>query len=162
MDQARLKSLLSYDPETGVFRWTLARRGVKLGAECGRVSKAHGYRDIGLDGKLWRAHRLAVLYMTGVMPERDVDHENRIKHDNRWANLRLATESQNMANVGLQSDNSSGVHGVTWDKAREKWRAQICIDGVKRNLGRFATKDEAADAYRQAAIDAWGEFVPCA
>lgn len=158
LSQARLKEVLHYDPETGEFRWRMPRRGVVVGALCGRVSKGHGYRDIGIDNTLWRAHRLAFLYMTGRLPENDVDHINRDKTDNRWGNLREANDSQNMSNVPRKRLNTTGLIGVVWDKSRGKWRAQIRINGRKTNLGRFATREEAARAHDEAAIRAFGEF----
>lgn len=157
LTQTHLRAVLHYDPDTGLFTWSQKRPGVIVGAECGRLS-IHGYREIGVGGKLHRAHRLAFLYMTGEMPNAVVDHINGVKHDNRWCNLRQASQSQNMANVGIQRDNTSGVHGVVWDAQRMKWRAQICTSGKKRNLGRYNTIDEAAEAYKQAALEHWGEF----
>ena len=109
---------------------------------------------------MWRANRLAVLYMTGALPpdNMDVDHINRDRADNRWSNLRLATRSQNMANVVLKATNSSGVSGVVWVEGRKIWRAQLRVNGIKKNLGRFATQEEAAAAVQSAAQEQWGEF----
>lgn len=156
--QCRLKSLLHYDPSTGRFIWTAARRGVRVGDECGRISLGHGYREIGIDCRLYRAHRLAFLYMLGRFPVSDVDHVNRDKADNAWANLREATVSQNMANIDVKPSNTSGYIGVTWDAARGKWRAQIRFNGRKKNLGRFAEPIEAARAHDAAAIETFGAF----
>lgn len=153
--QSRLKQLSSYDPETGVFVWTLARRGVRVGQECGRISKTSGYRDIGVDGGLHKASRLAFVYMTGAYPRGVVDHINGNRSDDRWANLRDVSHSENCANVALRSDNTSGAHGVVWDAARSKWRAQIRVDGKKVNLGRFADKSEAIKAHKAASNEQW-------
>jgi hypothetical protein len=154
----RLRELLHYDPETGVFTWVaMSRPGVRVGDRCGRVSRL-GYREIGVEYGLRRANRLAWLYMTGEWPSGDVDHINRDKLDDRWCNLRLATRSQNSANVALRPNSTSGFIGVTFDKARDKWRAQIRIAGRKVNLGRFASAEEAARAYDAAALKEFGEF----
>jgi Demerecviridae HNH endonuclease len=158
LTQARLKELLTYDPDTGVFRWSKRRGGVKFGGLCGRVSKVHGYLEICIDRELIRAHRLAFLYMTGRLPGAYVDHANRDKTDNRWANLREATMPQNMVNVGLRPNNTSGLVGVVWDKARGKWRAQIRLKGRKKNLGRYASAELAALAHDAAARREFGEF----
>ncbi len=155
--QNRLKELLSYNPETGVFVWTKPRRGVVVGAECGRLS-VFGYRELCVDKKLMRAHRLAFLYMTGKLPDCDVDHINRVRNDNRWANLRLCNAAQNAANVDLKPSNTSGTKGVSWDGSRGKWLAQIRINGKKKNLGRFALVEDATDCYKKAALAEFGEF----
>lgn len=159
LTQDRLREVLHYDPEIGVFTWTMPRRGVVVGRDCGRLSKQHGYRDIGIDYVLYRAHRLAFLYMTGCWPVGDVDHINGNKADNRWSNLREATRSQNCSNVKIvKRRNTSGLLGVTWDKTRNLWRAQIRKDGRKVNLGRFKEREDAALAHDRAAIAAFGEF----
>jgi hypothetical protein len=159
LTQSELQELLHYDPLTGVFTWLKARRGVKVGAECGRIN-VHGYREIGVKLKLRQANRLAWLYMKGELPpdNMEVDHRNRDKADNRWDNLRLATKSQNAANVATKTNNTSGIPGVVWDAQRNCWRAQLRVDGVKKNLGRFATKEEAAAKVASVAKAQWGEF----
>lgn len=96
--------------------------------------------------------------MTGEWPDGDVDHINRDKLDDRWCNLRLATRSQNSANVALRRHSTSGFIGVTFDKPRNKWRAQIRIDGRKVNLGRYVTAEEAARVYDAATLKEFGEF----
>lgn len=154
--QRRLMELLRYEPDTGKFQWAFSRGGVRPGV-CGRISR-WGYHEICVDKKLYKAHRLAFLYMTGCFPEKDVDHINRDKSDNRWSNLREVTVSQNMCNVPIKPSNTSGYIGVVWDKARGKWRAQIRINGVKKNLGRFDELSKAIETYNAAAVSAFGKF----
>lgn len=159
LTQDRLRQILNYNPDTGVFTWVEPRRGVQVGRECGRLSKQHGYRDIGIDMALYRAHRLAFLYMLGRWPQGDVDHVNQDKSDNRWVNLREATRAENSSNVEIgKRRNTSGFLGVVWEADRELWRAQIRIDGRKTNLGRFKVKEDAAVAHDKAALLAFGEF----
>lgn len=153
----KLRELIHYDPETGAFAWRKSHRGVRPG-KCGRISKRSGYRDICIDYTLYRSHRLAFLYMTGKWPTKDIDHKNRIRSDNRWSNLREATSTQNSANVSVKTTNTTGFIGVVWDKARNKWRAQIRIDGRKTNLGRFDQIEDAIKRHDIAAIEAFGEF----
>lgn len=154
----RLRELIEYDPLTGQFRWAISRHGVRAGDLCGRLSVL-GYREIGVEYRLYRANRLAWLYMTGEWPAGDVDHINRDKADNRWCNLRLATRSQNSANVAKAARRGESDYlGVTFDKSRGKWRAQIRIGGRKVNLGRYADPIEAARAYDEAACMEFGEF----
>jgi HNH endonuclease/AP2 domain len=155
--QARLKELVIYDPETGEFRWRVSRPGAHAGDLCGRIN-SYGYREIGVDRVLYRAQRLAVLYMTGSWPTKVVDHVNRDRADNQWVNLRQANQSCNSVNAALKRSNTSGLIGVTWDSDRQKWRAQIRINGRKTNLGRFASPKEAAIAHDAAARACFGEF----
>ncbi len=156
--QQRLKEVVSYDPDTGLFAWAKPRRGVVIGAKCGRIS-VYGYLEICIDRVLHRAHRLAFVYMAGDCPE-FVDHINRDRADNRWANLRAATHQENCINGSIRRNNTSGASGVTWDKARERWRAQARIGGRKTNLGRFADKADAEAAVQSALSAAYGEFAP--
>lgn len=149
--QLRLKALLHYDPDTGTFQWTGQKHGrARYKTSAGHTCKRSGYTVIGVDGILYAAHRLAWLYVHGVWPEGDTDHINRVRHDNRIANLREATRAQNMQNSGLRADSTTGHTGVTWDKSSGRWRAKIMVDGRHYCLGRFADLD-AAIAARKAA-----------
>lgn len=151
----KLRDLVDYDPDTGRFTWRASRPACRAGDECGRISRT-GYREIGVCGRLHRANRLAVLYMTGQWPDGVVDHINRVKSDDRWCNLRVATHQQNCWNQGRRA--GVLVKGVTWDKARGKWRAQARIGGIKKNLGRFDCFAHAVKAHREAVREAHGEF----
>src|SRR3546814_8274071 len=86
--------------------------------------------------------------MTGKWPRGEVDHRNGARDDNRWCNLRKATKAQNQANARRRRDNTSGVKGVTWNKARKKWVAQIQAGGKRMSLGGFPTIEAAANDYR--------------
>ena len=151
----RLRELLNYDPVTGVFTWIVARGSHKPGAVAGRK---HGYVNIMIDGRMYKAHRLAWLYVTGEWPEADIDHVNMNKRDNRFYNLREATRSQNRMHTGAHADSKSGAKGVSWYKRGRKWRAAIHVGGKQRHLGYFATKAEAMLAYSAAARSIFGEF----
>lgn len=158
LTREELKRCLSYDPETGVFTWAFrARNSIKIGDVAGSMSRS-GYQYIGINGKRYLAHRLAWLYVQGVWPENDVDHINRIKTDNRIANLRDATKSQNLGNSKTSRKNTSGVKGVCWHRHIRKWQATIHMHGKNRHLGYFATREAAAEAYRAAAENHHGEF----
>jgi hypothetical protein len=102
-----------------------------------------------------RMHRVIL----GLPPKNPhVDHKNHDRLDNRRSNLRIVTQAQNNTNRRKRAGTSSRFKGVTWSKPRQKWEAQIQVDGWHRMLGRFATEEEAARAYNQAALAAWGEF----
>lgn len=151
----RLREVIDYDPESGTFVWAISRRGARRGAICGRID-AYGYREIGVDYGLYRANMIAWAIMTGKWPSLDVDHINRKKDDDRWSNLRLADRSHNNGNEGLRACNTSGYKGVVKDSKEGFWRAQICVNGRKRNLGRYPCINQAANAYDEAAKAAWG------
>ena len=154
----RLHEVLHYDQSLGIFTWLVARKGVKVGAIAGCLSKNHGYRYIRIDGRLYKEHRLIWLWMTGVWPTHGIDHINGTRSDNRWINLREATQSQNLANAGRRIDNTSGFKGVTWVKQTRRWMAQTTKAGRHIHLGYFATAEEAHVAYVAAAHEHHGEF----
>jgi hypothetical protein len=155
----RLREALDYDPGTGAFAWRIAKRGINKCDPAGTVIK--GYVQIGLDQVFYRAHRLAWLYVYGRWPQGDIDHINGVRGDNRIANLREATHSQNMANRGPQKNNKSGFKGVSQHTQTGKWIAFIKAksgNSKVRNLGSFDTPEEAHRAYRAAASELFGEF----
>lgn len=158
LTQPRLKELLSYHPETGVFTWIARTRNTKIGDVAGCLS-IYGYRCIQIGGKQYRAHRLAWLYMVGDWPTNQIDHRNGIRDDNRWHNLREATNAENGQNIAMYSTNTSGFMGVSWDHKRQKWQALLMTNGHHKHLGRFDTPEDARDAYL-AAKAAHHEFQP--
>lgn len=152
----RLRELLHYDPETGVFTWATKRRGSNLGAVAGNTSHKGGYRTISVDNRRYTAHRLVWLYVYGEFPSDEIDHIDRNPDNNALANLRACTRRENAYNTVRQPGATSDYRGVTWDKARRKWAAKIRMpDGTRRQLGRFDSEAEAAHAYAEAraAID---------
>jgi hypothetical protein len=146
----RLRELVHYDPETGLFR-----RGEKV---VGWRTNKEGHLRIQIDGRGYLLHRLAFLYMNGVWPEGEVDHINGDPSDNRWANLRPATRAQNMKNRRLSSSNSTGIKGVSRMPDCDRWRADICVDRVNIYLGIFKTPEAAQAAYAEAARKYHGQF----
>ena len=145
--QERLKELLHYDPETGIFTNLTQRGKVKKGAVAGS-KYSNGYIYIEIDYKRHRAHRLAWLYVYGKFSVNQIDHINEIKDDNRLVNLRLATNLENQQNVSsLQLNNTSGFRGVCWHKNHKKWQATITINGRCKHLGHFDTAEQASEVY---------------
>lgn len=144
----RLRELLDYDPLTGQFRWLIQRQCVRAGSVAGSVGR-RGYRTIGVERKTYRANRLAWFHFYGIWPTYEIDHINRVKDDNRIANLRDSTGGENSQNVvSPRSDNTSGYRGVT--VSGNRWRAQIAVGGKNIHLGQFDTPEEAARAYQVA------------
>jgi len=151
LTQARLKELLHYDPETGVFTWRIrSNTRVPAGSVAGHT-RFDGYVLIRINKVMYLAHRLSFLYMAGDFPFKEVDHINGNPTDNSWANLRSVTRSENLHNLGgPTSTNTSGFLGVSWDKKNEKWVAKIKLCGVSKNLGRFTTPELAYATYLKA------------
>lgn len=136
LSQNKLKSLLEYDKHTGFFSWKENRQKVKIGDVAGHNSK-NGYCYIMIDGKSYRSHRLAWLYVYGGFPKNQIDHINRNKLDNRLENLREASKELNARNKGLRKTNKSGVTGVHWSKRYGKWVAKISALGKNYTIGRY-------------------------
>lgn len=149
--QARLKDLLHYDPETGNFTWRQVRGGKLPGDIAGSVCRARGkdYRRIRVDDELVMAHRLAWLYMHGVWPDDELDHEDGDGLNNRIRNLVPAGRQENNVNASRRSDNKSGHPGVHFHKRIRKWAAALGAGG-KIWLG-YYDKLEDAIAARKAA-----------
>lgn len=138
-----VKEMLDYSPDTGVFVWikTMSRR-VGSGDVAGCINH-DGYVVIGANGKSYKAHRLAWLYVYGFNPTGVIDHINRIKNDNRIINLRDINVGENCKNRGVRSDNKSGIPGVWWNKKREKWECYKTIEGKRKHIGYFPLKEQA-------------------
>lgn len=170
MTYDQLVEALSYEPETGEFRWR--HRGdvpkkvnTRLAGEIAGTDgkrKWGAYRQIVVGGRSYLAHRLAWLYMTGEWPSAEIDHRDRNGLNNRWPNLREATPSQNGANKGASSTNRCGVKGATFVKRTGKYQAKIKDKGLSKHLGYFDTAEEANAAYLQAAKRLYGEYARAA
>ncbi|MEY4838685.1 MAG: hypothetical protein RLZZ475_2544 [Pseudomonadota bacterium] len=156
-------SLVEYEPETGVFRWKVRRNShggcVNPGDIAGTFHR-DGYVVINFSARLWRAQRLAHLFMTGDVPAKglEIDHINGDRADNRWCNLRVVTKAQNMWNSKRPSTNVSGVKGVSWVAERGQWLARITVHGRKIHLGQFNSKEEAIAARRAGEAKYHGDF----
>jgi HNH endonuclease len=155
--RARLRALLHYDPETGEFRWRKRiSQSIRGGDVAGTVDNDR-YRKITINGRQYRAHRLAWFYMTGEWCSLAIDHRDGDPSNNRWDNLRRATVSQNNANRRLQRNNACGFKGVAQNEWG-RWRAGIHKNGRKHHLGFFRTPRAAHSAYVAAARKLFGEF----
>ena len=146
LTRKELKRLLHYDPETGEFTWRVNRRGtVRAGDVAGNLHPS-GYIRIHINGRDYRAHRLAWLYIYGKWPKYEIDHINHIRNDNRIVNLREASCGDNNRNQKLQSNNTSGVTGVSWYKLIQKYRVMI----QQRHIGYYDTFEEAVKVRKAA------------
>jgi hypothetical protein len=152
LTQDYLKEQLNYEPTTGLFTRKVSNNyRVKVGDVAGSMT-AQGYRQINFNGKVYKAHRLAFLWMNGEFPTNQVDHINHNRLDNRWINLRVASQQENQRNASMRADNKSGFTGVGWHKRDKKWGARIRIKGKNKHLGYFTDLDEAINARKRANV----------
>ena len=141
----RLRDLLAYNPETGVFTWRVPRGRQLAGARAGTI-RPDQYRQIRIDGALYLEHRLAWLYVHGRWPVDEVDHRFGARGDNRIDELREATASQNQQNRAVVST------GVTWHARSRSWQIRIEAGGRKHNLGYSKVREEACATYLAAKL----------
>lgn len=148
--QARVRELFDYDPGTGHLTWKVKKGRVRPGDRAGHDHKARYYRVVEFDARKYKEHRVIWLWWHGQWPENHIDHVNRVKTDNRVANLREATQAQNMQNIGISSRNKSGILGVCYtpENTVNKWRAYIVVGKKTKMLGSYPTKEKAAEARR--------------
>lgn len=155
--QEKLKELLDYDPETGIFTWKISKSRAVKGCKAGYIGR-RGYIIITIDKIKYPAHRLAYIWMTGKNPESIMDHINGNTGDNKWSNLRLANPSENSCNAARQRNNKSGVTGVSWSKELGKWRADVTKNGNRHYLGLFDEFEDAVSARISAEEEYHGDF----
>jgi hypothetical protein len=155
LTQARLKELLHYSPETGVFIWRVGR---KMAGKIAGSPNSWGYTVIGIEGRNRRAHRLAWLYVHGIPPNGQIDHINGVRDDNRISNLRVCVQVQNCWNAKKQKTNKTGFRGVCFNEKTKRFRAQINVFGTKIYLGEYDSPEQASAVYKEKARDLHGEF----
>jgi hypothetical protein len=118
----------------------------------------NGYQYVVIDCQHYLVHRIIWKMEHGIDPPMRVDHKDRNPLNNRITNLRLATQSQNLANSKMLRNNTSGIRGVILDKRSGKWLARMSVMNRSKHIGSFATPEEAKAAYQNAAIALHGEF----
>lgn len=158
-----LRALLRYEPATGKLYWLprparmfKTERDARLwnarfaGGEALVSVSPKGYMYGSIYGRSYVAHRVIWVLVHGREPAGDIDHINGVTDDNRPHNLRDVSPSINQRNRKMQSNNGSGCNGVSWDKARCKWRAYVRVGKDTRHLGRFDDIDDAIAARKDA------------
>ncbi len=147
-----MAKILTYDLNTGRFTYKCKPRAqTEIGDIAGTIDK-EGYRVIKIKNKLYKAHRLAWLFIYGRMPIGQIDHINHNRDDNRIENLRVVNNQENQKNRLINKNNKSGVNGVFWNKLSNKWQARIRVNSKAIHLGLFSTLDEAIEVREQANI----------
>jgi len=176
IDPKLLRKMLRYEPDTGKLFW-LARspdmfpEGERsnawrcanwnskwAGKEAFTAITSRGYLHGRIFGQAYFAHRVIWALANGAWPIAWIDHRDRNTANNVLSNLREATASENLCNQGAPRTNTSGVKGITWDKCRAKWCAQIVLQKKRYFLGRFGTIEDATAAYVAANAQLHGEF----
>jgi HNH endonuclease len=166
LTQEFVKSILDYDPKTGIFRWktrsdVLDRWNKRNAGKIAGSTTYNGYVVIQIGKRLhYKAHVLAWLYVYGEWCPGEIDHKLGDRSDNRINELRKADESDNGCNKAMQRNNKSGFVGVHFDSQRGKWRAKINRRGSVQFDGFFDTAEAANSARQKALVKIQGEFAP--
>jgi hypothetical protein len=157
--QIRIDGDVAYIPLTGGHEAIIDAADVPLVSGmswCAVIRKKRIYATTGASAT--RHHRYLHRLIMDAPAHLTVDHRDLNGLNNRRINLRLATAAENNRNMATRSDSTSGIKGVFWDKWRSKWKAEIAVNRVKRSLGYFPSKDDAASAYAKASAELHGEF----
>jgi hypothetical protein len=117
-----------------------------------------GYNCVRIYRRMYGVHRLAWLYVHGILPEM-VDHIDGSRSNNVLSNLRPCNKSQNAMNSKVRKDNSTGIRGVYFCKYKGRYKADVHISGRRISLGYHDTAEAAGKAYKEAAVRLHGEFV---
>lgn len=153
LTHARVRELFRYNPFTGslIRRVSITGKAMK-GVIAGSLHKGSGYLVLGIDRRktLFHVHRLVWFYMTGKWPTSQIDHIDRNPLNNRWSNLREATNGQSKLNTRFR--------GVYFHNKECVWMATININEKRKFLGRFKTLEEAAAVRMKAEKEVYGEF----
>lgn len=154
---------LDYNKDTGVFLWKkkpkMVNRPTKCnpGMEAGSLHRS-GYKTMTINKKHIQLHRLAWVLCNGRIQTEMIDHINGVRHDNRLANLRLATRSQNLHNSNPKKCSTTKIKNVQWDSDSGKWRVRVRVNGTRHHVGRFDDINEAAKAAADFMLQHHGEF----
>lgn len=155
--QSRLKEILHYDPETGIFTRKIRCCNGRFGVIRTSPSPS-GYYRIMINSIRYYAHKLAWLYIYGELPTGNLDHINRIRTDNRISNLRIASNSQNCMNCTIYSSNTSGQKGVNFSKKHNTWIVRCRVNNIRYYLGCYKNKEDAINIYIAFAKHVHGVF----
>ena len=148
-----LKSYLEYNKDTGKFTRKISTSNrIRAGDIAGYLDKTVGYIRISVKSKTYLAHHLVWLYHHGYLPK-EIDHINGIRNDNRIENLREVSRLENTRNKEMHGRNTSGVTGITYNKAGKSWRARINVNYKEIYLGCFKNKEDAILARRAAEME---------
>lgn len=160
-DLKYVRKILHYDPDTGDLIWINKTNEYNRHNTIGEIAgwkDNKGYIRLFVNRKKYMSHRIIWFYMTGEWPKDQIDHINGVKDDNRWCNLREATNGQNQANTKQKTTKRSKYKGVYPNSTSNTWWSSIGINGKSRYLGTFLTQEKAALAYNKAALMYHGNY----
>lgn len=171
LTQALVNERLDYNSETGVFTWKVRPCNSRTinswntryaGTEAGYIylHDKDGdlyYRKVSINDHPYRLHRIAWLYVHGVLPDR-IDHIDGNGLNNKLSNLRVISHGDNIRKARIAKNNTSGYKGVFWRKDTNRWAARSKVDGKYKSLGSFDSKEEAFDAYCKSVESQTGEI----
>lgn len=140
LTQKRLRSVMCYDPQTGIFAWS---RGERKGKVAGTKHDARGFLKVSIDGERYLLHRLAWLWMTGLMPRWNVMHIDGNHANNQWSNLHEGDRIQPEPFRAPWSE-PAGLAGAY--QTGDTFAAMVQAEGIVLNLGTFATAKDASAA----------------
>jgi hypothetical protein len=152
INRSDLVSALSYDPDTGVFKWLDPDSNKYVPGGVAGTRNTKGYIQLWFKGGRGLAHRLAWLYVYGEIPCGQIDHINGVRDDNRISNLRVVENQDNSKNRRMRKDNKIGIQGVRMRGDASTWVASIAVDFKQVHLGSFPTLLDAACARKSAEI----------
>ncbi len=149
---------LRYEQESGylILVFPIGARLDFVGKRAG-CKYGDGYRYVRVNGFRLLEHRI-IWRIVWSVDASQIDHVNGVKDDNRLANLREATNSQNCMNKTKQANNTSGYKGVYFNKSAGKFHARICKDGLNSSLGYYGNVHDAHMAYTKAQKEIHGSF----
>jgi len=148
LTQEFLKEAIEYNSDTGGFVWKVSPGKRRKAGDVAGAIHNECYIVIRLQGKLYKAHRLAWFYIHGLWPDQ-IDHKNGIRSDNRINNLRNVTNNKHNQRKP-NANNLCGYLGVSFDKQTNKYRAHIRVNGQLKSLGYFTNPEAAHAAYLKA------------
>jgi hypothetical protein len=155
--EKEVKRRFHYDPDTGLFTYKIKVKRINPGDIASSISNL-GYRRVRIFNKWYQQHRLAFIAMGHKIPD-FVDHINGDRSDNRWANIRPCTKSQNSMNKFYILKNSiSGIRGVNWHKTERKWQVLVCVSGKRMSFGLYGDIELAEMVAVEAREKFHGEF----
>lgn len=158
MTQELLKEICDYDPVFGTLIWKQSGRKRRVGYKVGSLGN-HGYLETSINYNRYLVHRLVWLWHTGHFPVEHTDHINHNKQDNRIENLRSVTNGQNNYNQSKRKKpTTSKYRGVSWCKAKRKWKASIQVAGIYKFIGYYTDEKSAAIAWNTYAANKYGQY----